>query len=304
MTAPPFIDSSKDGDPRDGIVALGGGRRLAYRTYGAPAGRPLIALHGTPGSRLIFSVTHETAVALNLRIIAPDRWAYGNTAPHPSPTLAGFATDIEHLADALQLDQFAIMGVSGGGPYATAVATLLPGRVRGLALVSPVGPMAVTPPPHATAFHRFCFGPLARRPHVVATVFRAFHRLLSWSPGVGMRVGNAMAPPADRRVLGIDEVRNRLARAFIEGLKSGGTGPATDLALFSTAWQIPLQAARMPAKLWLGTADRNVPLSAARALAAALPACELELLPEQGHLWVAVNYAHILQWVANVSDHK
>lgn len=303
MEAAPAPSSSGSG-AGDGNIALSANRRLTFRCYGAPDGAPVIMLHGTPGSRLLFSATHEIACGLGLRVIAPDRWGYGGTSPHPSPTLAAFAADIEQLADALALQRFAVMGVSGGGPYATAVAAHAPERVSALALVSPVGPIAVTPSPHASAFHRFCFGPLARNPKAVAAVFRSFRRLLEASPRFGVRVGNAFAPPADRRIIAIDAVTHRLGNAFMEGLKQGGIGPATDLGLFCAPWGISLGNARAPARLWLGTADRNVPLAAARALAATLPDCHLEMLPGQGHLWIAVNYDVVLKWIAATTAQK
>ena len=55
-----------------------------------------------------------------------------------------------------------------------------------------------------------------------------------------------------------------------------------------------------PARLWLGTTDRNVPLSAARRLAERLPICEPTELPDAGHLWVALHYDEVLDWIAGV----
>lgn len=284
--------------PHDGIVDLGGRRTMTYRCYGQTDGWPVVALHGTPGSRLKFSGTHEAALRLGLRVIAPDRWAYGGTSPHPSPTLAGFARDMACLADALKIERFAVMGVSGGGPYAAATAAVLPDRVAALALIAPVGPVRDVAAREMTRLHRLCFGPLARRPRIVSGVFRSFHHLLRRSPRWGLRVGMANVPIADRRVLSTPGVAERLTATFIEGLKAGGDGPATDLALFAAPWNVPLGDARMPARLWLGTADRNVPLAAARRLAAALPDCAIETLAGEGHLWVALHYADILDWLA------
>ncbi len=285
-------------DPADGVIRLEGRRQMMFRTFGVPDGRPVIALHGTPGSRLKFSATQEPALALGLRIIAPDRWAYGGTSAHPSPTLAGFATDVLHLAEALQLDQFALLGVSGGGPYATAIAALFPERVTALALVAPVGLIADTSRRDMLPFHRFCFGPLARNPAAVATIFRAYHRLLTAAPRFGVYLGNALAPKADRKVLAAAGVSARLAQTFSEGLRAGGDGPATDLSLYVAPWRLPLGAALLPTRMWLGADDRNVPLAAARHLAAALPQCTVETVANAGHLWVALHYAEVLDWLA------
>jgi pimeloyl-ACP methyl ester carboxylesterase len=282
----------------DGCLLLADGRSLAYRTFGDPAGRPVIALHGTPGSRLKFSAADEPARRLGLRLVAPDRWAYGRTSAHPAPSLAAFAGDMAALADRLGLAAFAVMGVSGGGPFAAATAALLPARVTALALVAPVGPMAGEDRAGVSAFHRFCFGPLARRPRAVGAVFGAFRGALGLWPRLGLRLGMLNVPRADRQVLATGDVAARLARTFSEGLRPGAGGPVIDLALFGAPWQVPLGDACMPARLWLGTADRNVPLVAAHRLAARLGRCETVTLEGEGHLWVALNYAEVLAWIA------
>ena len=46
------------------------------------------------------------------------------------------------FADAVGLRRFALIGVSGGGPYAVAAAASMAERVALLALISPVGPIA------------------------------------------------------------------------------------------------------------------------------------------------------------------
>lgn len=48
--------------------------------------------------------------------------------------------DLEQLADHLGVDQFFVVGVSGGGPYAYAAAYYLPDRVRGVMTISTLSP--------------------------------------------------------------------------------------------------------------------------------------------------------------------
>ena len=43
--------------------------------------------------------------------------------------MADVADDVGAIADSLDIDQFAVLGRSGGGPHALACAALLPGRV-------------------------------------------------------------------------------------------------------------------------------------------------------------------------------
>ena len=47
--------------------------------------------------------------------------------------------DVVALANALGLERFAILGGSGGGPYAAACAAKIPERLRAAVIVSGVG---------------------------------------------------------------------------------------------------------------------------------------------------------------------
>src|SRR5262245_5234094 len=67
-----------------------GGPLVTYREYGAPGGLPVLALHGTPGSRLKYAAADRDAARMGLRIISPDRWGYGRSDPHPQPKLAAY----------------------------------------------------------------------------------------------------------------------------------------------------------------------------------------------------------------------
>jgi len=292
-------------DGRDHILRLRDGRHLCSRLYGAegPAAPAVFALHGTPGSRLKFVSTDEPAKALGLRVIAPDRWGYGLSDVPENPSLRLYAEDLAQLATALGLARFAVLGVSGGGPYAAAVAALLGAKVTALALVSPVGQIAGQASAHdMSRFHQFCFLKLPHLPGIIDHVFRMFRFGLNHSPDVAMKLAMLRAARADRQLMNIDKVRQRLSATFIEGLKPGAQGPVIDLQLFGNKWDVPLAAICAPARLWIGTEDQNVPFNAALALGRQVPGCALTELAGAGHLWVAVHYDEVLDWLAETLD--
>ena len=281
----------------DREVPLEGGRVMLLREYGDPRGMPVIALHGTPASRLMYSAA-KSAGSQGLRLIAPDRWGYGGTTAHPHPTLAAFAADIARVADTLGIARFAVLGVSGGGPYASALGALLRDRVTALALVAPVGPIAGAVGVKLSPFHHFCFRMLPRMPGAVRVVFRRFKRGLDSSPDRAIRIAMVRSPAPDHRVMTHPEVRARFSAMFAEGLRPGVEGASIDMQIFNTPWGLPLQEISAPSALWIGTADNNVPIDAACKLAAAIRGCELIELKGEGHLWVAVNYDDVLSWIA------
>ncbi len=283
----------------DLVHKLPDGRRLSYCEYGDCDGLAIVALHGTPGSRYKFGLADEEARRLGLRLISPDRWGYGLTeAPSGTPGLGAYAADIADLACALQLSRFGVVGISGGGPYAVALAAQMPDRIDALALVAPVAPVSKAEERDGVSlFHRFAFRGLPRVPGAVSLAFLYFRGVLMVSPWWAARTMAARAGPPDRILLAEPELRNDLARTFRAGLASGVRGAAMDMHYFSRSWQLNFDAIDMPGRMWLGGQDRNVPLPAARMLAKRIATLELVEVAEAGHFWVTKQYSQVLNWL-------
>ena len=109
-------------DKSAATVRLADGRTVVYAEHGDVDGIPLIALHGTPGSRINWRTADASARAHGLRLIAPDRVGCGLSDPKPGRTIVGAAVDVAELADLLGIDRFFVIGLSGGGPHAAATA--------------------------------------------------------------------------------------------------------------------------------------------------------------------------------------
>lgn len=101
-------------------LKLQDGRNLGYAEYGAPEGVPVFYFHGFPGSRLdyLFFDAGEAAAGTNARIIAAERPGYDLSDFKRGRSILDWPDDVTELADALQIDRFAVLGISGGGPYA------------------------------------------------------------------------------------------------------------------------------------------------------------------------------------------
>ena len=283
----------------DQVLRLGDGRALGFKVWGDPAGAPLLFLHGTPGSRLQIGIGHEAGRELGLAIIAPDRWGYGLSDAAPTATLPAFAADMAALMEHLGYAQFAVGGISGGGPYATAVAAFLAPQVMALALVSPMGPVADPASRQALSlFHRFCFGALPRSPTAIALVFALFRASLERSPRLAALLATLRAGPRDKALIARPEIARWLLGSFQEGLKRGLAGPVLDVQLFARGWDLDFAAVRAPARLWIGSADTAVPVASARLLARSIRACAITELPTEGHFWVAARYREVLEWIA------
>lgn len=272
---------------------------LGYAEYGDPDGLPMFGLHGTPGSRLMFSVADRAARELGIRLLAPERPGFGISTSHPGRTLASYAADVASFADTLGIDRFAVVGVSGGGPYAAACAALLPDRVTALGLISPVGP--VTPgegADHIGIGHHVMFRLTPRVPPLLWPLFTFGRCAFLYAPLPMFGFILSRSARSDWAILTRGEVRRNLLAGVAEGLRPGIGGGMLELRLFSRPWNIPFGAIRAPSVLWQGTADRNVPAAAAFKLGTLIPACEVHRIEGAGHYWVFDNIGLVLHRIA------
>lgn len=277
---------------------LNGGRRMGYAVFGDPQGMAVLALHGTPGSRFMFALSDEAARARGLRIIAPERPGYGLSDYYPARSLAELAADVAALSDALELERFAVLGVSGGGPHALAAAAAMPDRVALLALVSPVGPIAdCRRRIRMSRLHRLIFTRMGRSDAACATFFWLVRTLVRSAPDVAYRALMQRVVASDRELLQRPEVKANLQTALKEGLRRGINGARQDLRLFCAPWGLHLEEIDVPTVLWQGSDDTIVPPGAAYYLAEILPHCRLDVIQGAGHYWVFGQFARVLDTV-------
>lgn len=134
------------------MLAFSDGRRLEIWESGASDGFPVIFFHGCPDCRLQAVPGAAAALSAGVRLIAVNRPRYGRSDGHAS-THASVAGDVYELADRLNCERYAVLGMSVGGPYALACAASQTSRVTAVGVVHP-SDAAVTrslPPEHVAA---------------------------------------------------------------------------------------------------------------------------------------------------------
>lgn len=281
-------------------LQLKDGRVFGLARYGDPDGLPVLALHGAPASRLMFEVADPIARARGLLLFCPDRPGYGLSPVDDRPTLARRAEQFEAIADHLGLDRMAVCAVSGGAPYAVALASRLGKRVTALALVSPMGPIADM---HvalskeegeagmgASRAKRWFFMDLPKRRRALRAVAAVAARGFRISPKLSARLFARLLNPTDTATLGQPQVEASLIKMTREALRHGVTGGLADLEIFAQPWGVDFSAIHAPTLIWQGTDDRIVPVEAALWLGAQLPDCVVERIEGAGHFWI---YDHI-----------
>ena len=130
------------------IVAAPDGRKVAFAVWGDPAGFPVLALHGTPGCRLMRWPDEELYGRLGVCYVTHDRAGYGRSTRRRGRRVVDEVDDVRLIADELGFERFGVTGGSGGGPHTLACAARLPDRVvRAICSVgsAPYGPPGLDP---------------------------------------------------------------------------------------------------------------------------------------------------------------
>jgi len=264
---------------------LSDGRLLGYAEQGDPGGAPVLMFHGIPGSRLIRHPDPSTAQRLGIRLITFDRPGIGLSSPQPGRRMLDWPRDVAEFADAHGLDPFAVLGWSGGGPYALATAHELPDRVTRVVLVAPVTPLA------GTEFTRELSSDLRRRARMgrmipwlvqaaVARDARAFRR----DPERALADEFARGAPCDRFVLDEPELKQMLIDSRRETFRQGTRGVAADALLYLHPWGFDPADVKVPITLWHGESDETLSPAMGRHFADVLVGSEVTFVPDEGHM--------------------
>jgi pimeloyl-ACP methyl ester carboxylesterase len=278
LLAPPSVT-----DDADQTIQLRDGRRLGYAEWGDRAGRPLLYFHGWPGSRLEGRLGDEAAKDRGVRLIAIDRPGMGLSTFQPGRRLVDWPDDVVELAAAMGLGRFAVLGISGGGPYAAACAWKLSDRLTGAAIVSSLAPLDVSGAigemgrQNRLAFQLVGHVAVLRRIRMAAmarTVARRPDRVLQ----------SGVAAAVDKQYVDRPDVRKILGESLSEAFRKGSRGPAWELGLYARPWGFRVEHIRAPVHLWHGEEDANAPVKMGRYLATSIPECEARFYPGEGHL--------------------
>jgi pimeloyl-ACP methyl ester carboxylesterase len=136
-------------------LSLPDGRKLGYAFYGStsPHAPTIIFIHGSGDNRLSGGFFHAAASDLSLRIVSVDRPGWGLSSTRKGGTALDFAQDVQHLTRELQIQQYGLIGVSGGGPFTLACAHVLPAnQLKSVTMLVAAGPWKSTVMRHAKWF--------------------------------------------------------------------------------------------------------------------------------------------------------
>lgn len=265
--------------------------------YGDPDGDTVFWFHGTPGAR--HQLPHDAgdlAMERGLRIVTVERPGTGNSTEHRYDRIVDFATDLGQVADDVAAERFAVVGLSGGGPYLLATAHEHPERMAVGVVLGGIGPtrgidsivshtMLLVP---AALLLERVHRPLSRGLHHVVRALTpyadpAVDLFFNLMPGDR---AHFTARPLDRRQFTAD---------LVDANNRSGIGSAvSDLILFGRPWGFELRNVKVPIIFYGGSSDIIVPYLHAERQAKRVPRSRLRTYEGRGHFAGYTSPADIL----------
>ncbi|MEI8407389.1 MULTISPECIES: alpha/beta fold hydrolase [unclassified Kribbella] len=287
------------------MLRLPDGRRAQYWHGGATDGVPVFFLHGCPDTRHAAYAGDAAARRAGVRLVAVNRPGYGLSDTCPSTHLS-VADDVAAVADLLGIEQYAVLGMSIGGPYALACAARHPDRVIAVGVAaSPAVVPALDPP-----YHRDDLGPeqqafftrlSALTPdeavELIRPDFEAYvdqlnpadpddaalaRRFLAQLDPHDAELTTRPGPTIDGRPLGSDTA---IAAAVREAL-ANPDGYLRDAAISFRDWDFRPESIECPTFLWYGALDANASIRNGHWLADRIPGATLVIHEQTTHLAV------------------
>ncbi len=278
---------------------LSDGRTLSYSIYGdQSSSNVLFYFHGFPSSRLEAALLDSATTRLSVKLISPDRPGMGKSTFQPNRTILDWTKDFLELVDHLSINEFNIVALSGGSPYAFACAKEVPkSRLKHVAIVSGAYPLS-----YGTSGMMFN----ARAVLAVASWFPSLvGTIMDWTIGGAardtehpeifeQRILQEMEGrhEPDRRCLDDETFKNNFVASVREAFHSSAEGAGWEARLLGTSWGFELEDLQFDRiVLWHGRQDVNCPVAMAEKAAKAIPGARLEAFDGEGHVSVPVKYA-------------
>lgn len=298
--------TSPDRTKENQTLTLPDGRDLGFAEYGSPRGKPLLFFHGLPSCRYEGEF-HYLGLRYNARVLSIDRPGMGLSSFQPNRKLLDWPSDVREFARKLGLDEYRVLGGSGGGPYALACAKALSqNQLKG------VGVLAGAAPAEAGTEGMF----LSQR---------LYWKIGAWFPGLaGVYSDWAIMPavresdPAvlegllvnemksrlsetDSSVFADEEVVKRTGRIMRESFRQGSRGYVGEIRIVARPWGFDLRDIDFKGvRIWCGQGDQQAPVSMARWMAARIKG---SILTEwEGHSHFTLGDEHLEQVVKDMME--
>lgn len=285
-----------------------GERRLNWWLGGAVEGLALLFHTGTPAPPVRWDSLEAAAQSHGLRLITYARPGYSGSTRQPGRSIADAAIDSAAVLDQLGVEEFVVVGHSGGGPHALACAALLSDRCRAAVSLAGVVPfdaedidwMAGMADENVEEFTTVLEGEAVLRPYLEAYA-QHFSQVTTDDVAASLA---GLVSDIDRAAL-TGELADVMARSLRLAAAQGVEGWIDDDLAFAKPWGFDPSAIEIPVAVWHGRHDRMVPFAHGEWLQGHIATVHSRLLEDEGHISLLTNRLEdILQDVIGLSRLK
>lgn len=264
-------------------VTLDDGRSLHVFDSGLGE-RVLLWHHGSPQTGAVLEPVLRAAAERGIRAVGYGRPSYGGSSASVGRDVASAARDVSQVMDALAVDEFAVMGASGGGPHALACAALLADRVTAAVTLAGIAPFTIE-------FDWFAgmADPDDLRAAFEGRVARAHRAEVGEFDPASFIAADYAALDGEWKSLGEDVGRSE---------QWGDGGLIDDDVAFASPWGFDVASIEVPVLIVQGGLDRVVPASHGEWLARSIHSSQLWMRPDDGHVSVLSAVPEALDWIA------
>ena len=266
------------------------GFEILVKEWGALDKPVLFLVHGFPGCSEHGKLVSTSPLWKQFRLIAVDRPGYGESTAQKNLTFLKFASQIRSLFKEQKIDKFSIISVSGGAPYALAVAFLMKDQVLKLTSVGGIAPLTLKNFKYMNRVQKKTW--FAQRLIPTSVLHFGLNRV--WAKGLDkleetlFTETESFSEP-DRKVFQHPEIQPVLLESTQLALKQGPAGIIHDIKIFAKDWGFPLSEITCPVTLWHGGADDVVHIRFAQDMQSYLPTAKLNFIEDEGHYSILLN---------------
>lgn len=286
---------------KENIHVLPDGRKLGYAVYGDKNRFPVLFFHGIPGSRL---QQHPDMSILNrypICIYALDRPGIGLSTHVKKRTLLDWTGDVLHFAE--RFEKFAIIGVSGGGPYSLACAYRFPYRLKHVSVISGLASLSMPDmlnllrPRLKAAFISAKYAGFAIRP-LLNKAFDLFQTRTEWA----FENLFTVLPEKDLELMKEPDLVEMFKNDVAEAFRQGSKGVLEELRTLMRPWKFDPSDIIIPVQIWHGASDTMVPVAMAHSHIDRLKHGAAHIIEDGGHFMVMQHLEQIFSLISKDSE--
>ena len=266
------------------LHTLPDGRYLEYLTNGVESSDAVILHAGTTQDIEGWQKWHEKFAQQGIRSISFGRSGYAGSTKHPGRVTLDVAHDIADLSQALGIESFVNIGLSGGGQHA--IATGLDPRSRGVVTVGSLAPYAELGADFYKGMQQVDIDEYSDALRDINDLVKRFQKWLDPIPD-----GAEKKEQSERDKLASSKVSYTiLMDSSVFTMKKGWDWVADDYSSYLQPWGFDPRDVKVPVVIWQGGLDLNVPTVHGQWLSNHLSNSRYELRQDESHIGLFINY--------------